>query len=423
MLGERCRVDDKNPASAVCVERSRADRLLLPLPVAAFLCFVVATGDAKAQQVRFQPAETVTILSTEDMQGTGLLFPDEPLEFIRASNGRYAAFAAGVSTAGLGPGPQVVPNGTYKFMGTLDHLVPANMHGRWPAYSLTKGSTQPSPDGRNFDRDYGGGGPIYLLPGSSALLEIYHGEYHCAPPAGLPAYGGSGMAVSRDGGNSFTKIGEILSPHVSQNEFCQSGKRTGFWADGGMIEADANGQRTGTKDAYEYILFVDHNSIEEPYIGISIARASKADVFAAIDIGKAPVFKKYYNPTKAPGPLGQFFSEPGLGGSSSPIIATPKVFIGTPGVAYNSYIRKFIVYYQFNQKHIAFQTSDNLFAWSPPQNVVDIEQNVNLRLFYPSIVGLGADPAVPEKEFYLYYLQRMMPTRNPQLLRTKVVIQ
>jgi hypothetical protein len=391
--------------------------------VAVFFCFIVATSDTKAQQVRFQPTETVTILNTEDMQKNGMLFPDEPLQFIRTSNRQYLAFAAGISTAGLGPGPRLVPDGTYKFTGTLDHLSPANMRGQWPAYSLTNGITEPSPDGQNFDRDYGGGGPIYKIAEGSTLLEIYHGEYHCAPPAGLPAIGGSGMAVSRNEGNSFTKIGEILSPRVGQSEFCQSGKRTGYWADGAMIEADIDGRHSGTGYSYKYILFVDHNSIEDPFIGISIARANKAEIFAAIDRGKAPVFKKYHNPRDAPGSPGQFFTEPGLGGNSTPIVATPKVFIGTPGVVYNSYIRKFILYYQYNQKHIAFQTSDNLFTWSPPQNIVDIDQNVDLRLFYPSVVGSGADPAVPEREFYLYYLQRMMPTRNPLLLRTKVVIQ
>ena len=306
------------------------------------------------------------------------------------------AFAGGGSTAGLGPGQGIVPFGTYKFIGTLDHLAPGKMGPQWPAYSLTKGVLQPSPDGRQFDRDYGAGGPIYAIPGSSALLQIYHGEYYCPPPTGH--YGGSGMAVSRDGGDTFTKIGQILSPHVSQNEFCQSGTKGGFWADGAMIAADADGRHSGAGDTYEYILFVDHNSLGEPYIGISIARASKADVFTAISKGQAPQFKKYYNPSNAPGPLGQFFTEPGLGGSSTPIVAISKYFIGTPGVLYNSDIHKFILYYQYNQQHIAVQTSENLFAWSPPQNIVDVDPSANVRLFYPSMVGSGANPAAPGKE-------------------------
>jgi hypothetical protein len=400
----------------------RNDGYLL-LAVAGGWCTIFSASGAAASATQYHSSDPVTILSTAEMQKYGLLFPDMPLGFVRGANGQYMAFAGGGSVRDLGPGPGKVPFGTYKFTGTLDHLVPAKTSGQWPAYSLTNGLKQPSPDGSAFDRDYAAGGPTYTMPGSSTLLQIYHGEYHCGSNTGLPAYGASGMAVSTDAGDSFKKIGEILSPHVAQEDVCQSGKKAGFWADGGLIEADADGHRSAVGDAYDYILFVDHNAMDEPFIGISIARAKKADVLASIGRGTAPKFQKYYNSKTLPGSFGQFFTEPGVGGNSTPIVATRNVYIGTPGVLYDSYLRKFVLYYQFNQKHISLLTSDTLFEWSAPVNVLDIEQSADSRLFYPSLVGLGADPADLGKEFFVYYLERTPPNVNPRLMRMKLAVE
>ena len=67
---------------------------MLKFPVATFFCcvFIIVAGDANAQQVQpvqFQAGQTVTILSTADLQNDGLLFPDMPLGFARISNGQY----------------------------------------------------------------------------------------------------------------------------------------------------------------------------------------------------------------------------------------------------------------------------------------------------------------------------------------------
>jgi len=374
---------------------------------------------AKAQPPEVTASAPTVIVSTSQMRDDGMMFPDTPFTFLRAADGRLEAFASGGSVKDIGPGVSVVPFGTYRFTGTPDHLAPVTSSGAWPTPALTKGRDQPSPDGRDFDLDYAGGGPTFQA-GPSALIQIYHGENRCDPSIGIPAYGGSGVAVSHDGGKSFQKLGQILAPGVARDVFCNSGKHAGFWTDGDMIEAGADGARTGTGAVYDYILFVDRNATDEPFIGMSIARALKADVLAAVGAGKAPVFQKYYNPTHAPGPAGQFFTQPGLGGSSTPVLVTPQIFIGEPSIRYDAYAKAFVATYQENQKSVAVGVTPNLFSWPAPAEVVRLDPTDDAKLYNPSPLGMESDPAILGKSFYIYYLQRRPRITEPKLIRITV---
>jgi len=383
-------------------------------------CAIGLSGvGARAQPPELQASAPTVIVDTAEMRNDGMMFPDTPISFLRTGDGRLVAFAAGGSIKDIGPGVSVVPFGTYMFVGTFDHLSPATSSGNWPTPALVKGRDQPSPDGRDFDRDYAGGGPTFPV-GPSALMQIYHGEYHCTSSIGIPAYGGSGVAVSHDGGKSFQKLGEILAPGVLRDVFCDSGKHAGFWTDGDMIEADANGNHTGPGPNYDYILFVDRNATDEPFIAMSIARALKSDVLAAVAAGKAPTFQKYYNPSHAPGPVGQFFTQPGLGGASTPIIVTPRIFIGEPAIRYDAYANEFVEIYQENQKNIAVSVATNLFSWSPPIEVVKLDPAGDMKLYNPSPVSKDTYPPVLGKTFYIYYFERRPQNTEPKLMRVTV---
>ena len=71
------------------------------------------------------------------------------------------------------------------------------------------------------------------------MILLYHGEYHPDAGKGLPFYGVSVLAVSRDYGNNFVKIGEILSPHSTMDETAATA--LSVTADGALVEADDNG--------------------------------------------------------------------------------------------------------------------------------------------------------------------------------------
>jgi hypothetical protein len=70
-----------------------------------------------------------------------------------------------------------------------------------------------------------------------------------------------------------------------------------------MIEADSKGERycrpstcTDRRERYYYLIFTDHNSPEEPYTGLSIARVRAEELLRDIAQRRAPTFRKYYNP-------------------------------------------------------------------------------------------------------------------------------
>jgi hypothetical protein len=406
-----------------------------------------------ADDWQWRAGAPATVLSTADMERLGIAIPDGTIGFVREPGARdyYVAAAAG-SFSGVGLRARR-PAGTYAFFGALEGFEPVRREEGWPALSLADGRAQPSPDHSEFDRDYGGGGPTYLLhpdgsvaplpagqgrgpvsrdPGA-VLVQIYHGEYHFRPKGGLPAYGGSGMAVSYDGGRSFVKLGQILAPHVTREEVAASSFGGGLWADGAMVEAD--GQRrwhaedlgreaSRRSDRYFYLVFTDHNSLAEPYVGISIARAPVHELYDALRQHRAPRFRKYFDPQGQGASGADRFTEPGLGGRSTPVLATRGQFINTPGVLFDRRLQRYLLFYQSNQKEVQLRTSEDLIRWSEPFTAFSAGQDSDLRVFYPSVAGEDDDPQLPGERFFLYFLVRERDAAgrfaHPRLLREEI---
>ena len=346
-----------------------------------------------------------------------------PLGVMKNSKGTYFFFGAG---AGL---HNIPPNGTYKFIGTLDHFVPDQKDASAAAPSMTLGSLQPSPDGSDFDRDYAGGGSVYRLA-SGLILHIYHGEYHYDSLGGLPAHGGLGMAISSNDGNTFDKIGQIISPHLTRKEFFDWANNTGRrqtaqWADGAMIEADAKGKPIDPsrpppiEHIYYYILFTDRNSVKDPE-GLAIARVSKTEAIKAIEHRSAPKFLKYYVPDGQTVRRGKdYFTEPGVGGRATPILSFSD-HIAQPQVLYDEYLRKFVLSYMERQQKIVARWSSNLFRWSGPLLLYENNSPL-LRIFYPTMVGSNGTPDVLDKDFYLYFVTHSNGTWDDAVLKRETV--
>ena len=230
--------------------------------------------------------------------------------------------------------------------------------------------------------DYAGGGPVYRDPATNTLLMIYHGERWKAGSGGRAFYGTLGLAKSSDGGATWADLGEIVTPHVPPEAVLERGA---LW--------DAGGGAYLTIDGYFYVYFRDLMRSGEA-AELAVARARVADVVEdAIARDRAAPWRKYRDGA---------WEEPGLGGRSSPLEADNQLAAWL-GVSYNAYLGRYIMI-AFGRPWPAttlywLESSDGLTWTSRTRLVEDPKQKL-----YVTLVGLGDDPRVTGRSFYVYYV-------------------
>ena len=148
-----------------------------------------------------------------------------------------------------------------------------------------------------------GGGPVLAVTSSSGqagVLHVYHGEFHggvCA--TGPCTYASLGMALSRDGGATFQKLGEIVQPYATRSTQINAGTYTQVGG-GTLILADANGNHVANVTAadpssvYVYVFYYDADpSAPSPCsLGqcLAVARAQLSAVLTAAFTGNTAAF-------------------------------------------------------------------------------------------------------------------------------------
>ena len=80
--------------------------------------------------------------------------------------------------------------------------------------NIPKGGTN------DFDRNYAGGGTVYYDSATGILIHLYHGE-HWLTSSYFPFYGAMGIAYSRNLGQTWDKLGEVISPQTARTSTCQ----------------------------------------------------------------------------------------------------------------------------------------------------------------------------------------------------------
>jgi hypothetical protein len=84
------------------------------------------------------------------------------------------------------------------------------------------------------------------------------------------------------------------------------------------------------------------------------------------------------------------------------------------------------LFYQANETQVELRTSKDLISWSRAAVAFQLDPASTRRVYYPSVAGVGADPQVLGRTFYLYFLvrERMQGGRlaNPSLLRERVSV-
>jgi len=310
-------------------------------------------------------------------------WPDTPMGVIKTANG-YEFFA---SDGGF--------HGRQTFEG---HTFGNN---KWGSVVTTSGelwnplgnsapldvSISPNPDASvnpNYPSyTYMGGGPVYQVPagmtGAGNLLVVYHAEF---PNDAL--YAALGLAASADNGQHWTDLGEI----IRLNQAYQAGL-DGFEIGDGPLVLSPDGK-------YFYLFLPDWIANGTPHpttaTNVSVARAPVSALLEAA-FGSTRqhtvVFQKYYR--------GSWDLQPGIGGESTDLNPQSQ-YSGYLDIHFNSALKRYVMIIS-NDTTFAYSESVDGLHWTVPTALGDFGPIAA----YPTAVGLGADPHVLDKTFFIFF--------------------
>jgi hypothetical protein len=316
-------------------------------------------------------------------------WPDTPMGVLKRSDG-YEFFASdgGTHSRQLWQGEWVGSNksgSVVTTVGTLD-----NPLGTGDPQDV---SISPNPDpsvNPNYPSyGYMGGGPVYQVPtgmtGAGNLLVVYHAEL---PNDAL--YAALGLAESTDNGLHWTDLGEI----IRLNQAYAVGL-DGFEIGDGPLTLSPDGK-------YFYLYFPDwtangtlHTSAAaglSTTTNVSVARAPVASVLEAAFGSSRPhtvPFEKFY--------LGNWDLQPAIGGASTDL--NPKsAYQGYLDIHYDSALQRYLMIIS-NDTAFAFAESIDGLHWTVPTPLGDFGPIAA----YPTAVGLGDDPHILGRSFYVYF--------------------
>ena len=238
---------------------------------------------------------------------------------------------------------------------------------------------------------------------SSALI---HGYYHSEDasldiPDDWNNQKSISYAVSDDGGASWTK------PDYPNNQIITKDPTvTGSYAGDPDVKVFGN---------YLYIIYGSGNGT------LSLARSSLADA------GKPGTRFKYYCPTWQTCD----FTEPGLGGKSTPVLDHGF----DPFFSFNTDLNKYLLIdsadiqgwdgVDYQHPKLNFMISDDLIHWTPLfQTSPEITPPPDAwQYFYPSIISLDGNSSQSGQQFWLYYTRRQPSDwRKRYLLRRQITL-
>jgi hypothetical protein len=244
-----------------------------------------------------------------------------------------------------------------------------------------------------------GGGPVFQipqgLPHAGALLVTYHAEL---PNDAL--YAALGLAASTDNGRHWKDLGEV----VRLNQGYAVGL-DGFEIGDGPLVLSPDGK-------YFYLYFPDwlaNGSLHtvnaagaSTTTNVSVARALVSSVLEAA-FGPSPIdrdapvslrphtvaFEKFYK--------GAWNLQPGIGGASTDL--SPKsAYSGYIDIHYNVDIKRYVMIIS-NDTNFAYAESVDALTWTVPT----LLGNFDTIAAYPTAVGLGEDPHILGKSYYVYF--------------------
>ena len=321
----------------------------------------------------------------------GFAWPDTPLGVVKTSEG-YAFFGSdgGLHSRQMWEG-RWYGNNKYgsitRTLGTLDSPLGTGA----PVDVSIRPNPDPTVNPFYESYDYMGGGPVYKvpagMPGAGNLLMVYHAEIPTIQTQSFDSV--FALAASTDEGMTWTDLGEIV--RVNQ------GYRTdmdGFDIGNAPLVVSPDGK-------YFFIYFRDWLANGTTHWGnpptitlVSVARAPMAAVLEAAFGSKphAVAFQKYYD---------GWHLDQGLGGYSQDLNPNAQ-YGGELQVAYNSYLRRYQMIIG-EAVVVAYSESPDGMKWSLPTLLFDFRSQRDQPTTYVAPVGMGDDPRILGKEFYIFY--------------------
>lgn len=231
------------------------------------------------------------------------------------------------------------------------------------------------------DVDYASGSSVYVDPASSAVLLFFHEEVH---PGGdeLRFWSAIGLAVSRDGGRTFTSRGRIIAPNIHVDD----PRRVAL--------TEVGGAPFVIHDGSFHIYFRETLESGEA-LNLSVARAPvDATIASALD-GSTLEWHKFRDGK---------WDEPGVGGAGSELLPgspTPRWFDVVHLTSHGRYVLVFSDG-MAEEWGYGITTSTDALTWSPPERLGSVERGGE-RL-YLSLAGadLHEGKAVSGDELHLY---------------------
>lgn len=227
--------------------------------------------------------------------------------------------------------------------------------------------------GDPFESQYAAIASTWRDPNTGTIHAWYHSEIPI-PGCSVGYWGSIGHAISTDGGLSFTKQGrDVTSQYPIVSNLCY-----------GQGAGEPKVLESGN---YLYMIYDQgfNNTTNTSGAGLTLARALKTN---------PTVWLKYHNGG---------FTEPGIDGSSTPVI--PHGQLGTQPwagfVTWNSYLNKFVMTHtDYNSEGSVFlRISDDLISWSNPQLLFSDSSNHGYRY----ITQIGDSDDSMGQSGYLYF--------------------
>ncbi len=372
------------------------------------------TGPPAPTVFTVQASSATNLLTAAQRTASGFQYgpPDGTLGVLLES-GIYIFFGAARSSSACTSTPSI--QGTYRLGGSLSAI-----SAPYDCRALVTPSSTGDPNGYTFDQDYAGGGPVLAVvsaAGAPGILHIYHGEAHggTCSTSGHCTYASLGMAISTDGGTTFSKLGEIVQPYLTRSDVLGANQNLDVGG-GTLVVADGNGQHIANPatadplNTYLYVFYSDRDpsaaidSACNQTPCIAVARAPLAAVVAAAFAGNTAafpsLFKKFYNGA---------FTEPGTSGdpnaatNSGHYTAVIAIAGSFPSVLYDASTEQYLIAYTTANSAIAMQHGSTLLSWSGPIMSGAITDGTNT-ILYPTLVGEENDPATGNGNPWLLYI-------------------